>query len=474
MILYDAVNIKVGSEQVIEVRAGTELVWPLSFPGFWTFNIPTSGTEIQLLPQFAGSVQIDWGDGDTDVLTNDVAINHIYGQMPIKWTITQLGQDIDGEAANDESGYSVSINAIGNRVAIGAWGNGDFSGHTRIYEYSNGTWTQLGLDIDGEVEGDLSGYSVSMNDAGDRVAIGAIGNGDFSGHTRIYEYSNGTWTQLGQDIDGEGVNDQSGSSVSINAAGDRVAIGARFNDDNGYSAGHTRIYKFDGINWIQLGQDIDGEAVDDRSGHSVSMNAAGDRVAIGALLNDGNGDNSGHTRVYEYTVSTQAWTQLGDDIDGEAANDWSGFSVSMNATGDRVAIGARLNDGSDINSGHTRIYEYNGANWTQLGQDIDGEAANDLSGYSVSMNDAGDRVAIGAINNDGNGNSSGHTRIYEYSNGAWTQLGDDIDGEAVDDQSGRSVSMNDAGDRVAIGAVNNNGNGNSSGHTRIYELDSNY
>ena len=33
-------------------------------------------------------------------------------------------------------------------------------------------------------------------------------------------------TQLGSDIDGEDVNDYSGRSVSINSAGDRVAIGA--------------------------------------------------------------------------------------------------------------------------------------------------------------------------------------------------------------------------------------------------------
>ena len=39
---------------------------------------------------------------------------------------------------------------------------------------------------------------------------------------------------------------------------------------------------------MQLGQDIDGEATYDQSGCSVSMNASGDRVAIGAIKNDGN------------------------------------------------------------------------------------------------------------------------------------------------------------------------------------------
>ena len=110
-----------------------------------------------------------------------------------------------------------------------------------------------------------------------------------------------------------------------------------------------------------------------------------------------------------------AQTQLGSDIDGEAANDRSGYSVSMNSAGDRVAIGARSNDGTASQAGHVRIYEYSNSSWTQLGSDIDGEAAADQSGISVSMNSAGDRVAIGADLNDGTGSNAGHVRVYGVS-----------------------------------------------------------
>ena len=185
-------------------------------------------------------------------------------------------------------------------------------------------------------------------------------------------------------------------------------------------------------NFQQIGQDIDGEAAGDESGRSVSMNAAGDRLAIGARNNDGNGSNAGHVRIYDWNGT--AWIQLGHDIDGEAAGDESGWSVSMNAAGDRLAIGARNNDGNGSNAGHVRIYDWNGTAWIQLGTDIDGEAAGDVSGWSVSMNAAGDRLAIGALNNDGNGSNAGHVRIYDWNGTAWTQLGADIDGEAADDQ----------------------------------------
>ena len=52
---------------------------------------------------------------------------------------------------------------------------------------------------------------------------------------------------------------------------------------------------------------------------------------------------------------------------------------------------------------------------TQLGSDINGEAASDYSGYSVSMSSDGTIVAIGSPYNDGNGSNSGHVRVYEYS-----------------------------------------------------------
>merc|ERR1712165_105592 len=100
--------------------------------------------------------------------------------------------------------------------------------------------------------------------------------------------------------------------------------------------------------------------------------------------------------------------QLGSDIDGEAADDFSGRSVSLSSDGKRVAIGATGNDGNGSYSGHVKIYEYNRSKWTQLGSDINGEASGDFSGRSVSLSSDGRRVAIGAMYNDANGSNSGH------------------------------------------------------------------
>ncbi len=45
-----------------------------------------------------------------------------------------------------------------------------------------------------------------------------------------------------------------------------------------------------------------------------------------------------------FSFSLMAQTQVGGDIDGEAAGDQSGRSVAINAAGDRIAIGANLNN----------------------------------------------------------------------------------------------------------------------------------
>ena len=336
----------------------------------------------------------------------------------------------------------------------------------------------IGDDIDGEAADDQSGWAVSLSSDGLRVAIGARGNdgnGSNSGHVRIYELqSDNSWSKLGDDIDGEAAGDWFGSSVSLSSDGSRVAIGAIYNDGGGTNSGHVRIYELQSDNsWSKLGDDIDGEAASDQSGYSVSLSSDGSRVAIGATRNDGNGSDSGHVRIYELQ-SDNSWSKLGDDIDGEAAGDWFGSSVSLSSDGSRVAIGAIYNDGGGTNSGHVRIYELQSDNsWSKLGDDIDGEAASDESGYSVSLSSDGSRVAIGATRNDGNGSDSGHVRIYELqSDNSWSKLGDDIDGEAASDLSGWSVSLSSDGSSVAIGAIANDGGGTNSGHVRIYEYNS--
>jgi hypothetical protein len=373
----------------------------------------------------------------------------------------------------------VSLSNDGTVVAIGAPHNdenGYNSGHVRMYAWDSTSWVQRGNDIDGDAAWDYSGASVSLSNDGTVVAIGAPynnENGSNSGHVRVYAWDSASWVQRGNDLDGEAASDNSGRSVSLSNDGTVVAIGALYNDENGYNSGHVRVYAWDSASWVQRGNDLDGEAASDNSGRSVSLSNDSTVVAIGAYANDENGSYSGHVRVYAW--DSTSWVQRGNDLDGEAASDYSGDSVSLSNDGTVVAIGAGGNDGNGYYSGHVRIYAWDSAtkSWVQRGNDIDGEAADDWSrrsGRSVSLSNDGTVVAIGADGNDGNGSNSGHVRVYAWDSASWVQRGNDLDGEAASDYSARSVSLNNDGTVVTIGADGNDENGSYSGHVRVYSF----
>ena len=122
------------------------------------------------------------------------------------------------------------------------------------------------------------------------------------------------------------------------------------------------------------------------------------------------------------------------------------------------------------NSGHALVYENQGGNWAQIGSDIDGEAVDDEFGWSVSLSSDGSVLVVGAVFNNGNGYHSGHVRVYENQSGSWVQVGSDIDGEAAGDATGNSVSLSSGGNVLAIGAHHNDGNGSDAGHVRVFQL----
>ena len=379
-------------------------------------------------------------------------------------TWIQLGADIDGAASPDLAGSSVDISSDGTVVAVGAPSIGDMSrGNVRVFTYANNVWTQRGATIYEEAAADGFGGSVSLSSDGTVLAVGAPyndGNGDRSGHVRVYKYADSKWTQRGADIDGGGEFHFFGSSVDLSSDGTVLAALA-----SSWYGGHVRVYQFSNNAWIQRGSDIDEETSNDFYYEpAISLSSDGTVLAVGAPENDGkNGKDSGHVRVFKYANSK--WTQRGSDIDGAAAQDRFGHSVSLSSDGTIVAVGASEYFSSIPGSGYVRVYKYdtNNAAWAQLGKDIYGEAIYDAFGESVSLSSDGFVLAVGATENDGSGNGSGHVRVFKFANNAWTQLGADIDGEAAGDESGRSVALSSDGSIVAVRARS------VAGHVRVHQ-----
>jgi hypothetical protein len=377
--------------------------------------------------QFGFSVSIS---GDGNVVAGgapfydlDNGMVRVYRNNAGTWQ--KLGDDIIGEFSGDRLGTSVSLSFDGNRIAVGSPlsdSGGTNQGLVRVYRINNTRWIQVGQDILGEDNLDSSGNSVSLSADGNILAIGAPGNngnGTTSGSARVYEYNSTSelWEQIGDDIDGETAGDESGTAVHLSSDGTTVAIGAVFNDgensNTSLNFGHVRVYRNQSGNWVQLGQDLDGEVTNDFYGDQVSLSSNGQRIAVGGRANNNsNGNNAGHVRIFQYNATSELWEQLGEDIDGEDADDQFGEAVDLSADGTVVAIG-----GSQANStisGHVKIFQYNTdtSQWEQRGSTIDGASGFDRSGHAVGLSDNADTVVIGSIWNDDGGTSSGHIRMF--------------------------------------------------------------
>ena len=383
-------------------------------------------------------------------------------------TWVQLGNDIDGEAANDESGSSIKISANGKVIIIGApkndGANGLDSGHARVYKLNESThdWVQLGGDIDGATTLDQNGKAVSINADGTIIAVGSENANTNTSNTKVYTYtsSNNSWTLRGSAIN-------TGYYLDLSATGNTIAVGSRYADSGANTnIGSTIIYDWTSSNssWTQRGSAIYGEAAEDQSGSLISLSADGNIIAIGAQYNDGaSGSNTGHVIIYKWHSPSSSWVQLGSDIDGIAINDRSGgYGLSLCADGKVVAIGAIFND---TNKGHVRVFGWNeySSSWTQRGSDLDGTSEQDRFGYSVSLSADGNILSACASDPDG----FGYTKIFRWDGiGAWTQIGSNIISEASADNV-VSTSLSADGRIVSIGSKNNS---SSAGHVRIYTL----
>lgn len=376
-----------------------------------------------------------------------------------------VGSGLSGGGPWDSNG-GVALSADGNVVAVGSPADDTAAtdaGIVRVFAQLSGGWSQLGAALPGIATSDFAGSSVALSDNGLVLAVGAPGYSSEmvpgpgpTGWVRVYAWSGTAWVQRGTTQYGRNDHDRFGYSVSLSNDGSVLAVGAPQRDAYANNAGQTAIFTWANGTWGETAT-INGAAASDRSGRSVSLNGDGSRVAIGAPY--AGGSATGHVRVFG--AGGGLWGQVGTTLNGEA---WAEFgtSVSLSDDGMVLAIGAPWDATSD---GRTFVYHYSGGAWTLRGSAIVGESDNDVSGRSVSLSGDGAVVAIGADDNDGNGVQAGHARVFRWSGSAWVQRGGDIDGSAGGSFAGRAVALNGDGERIAVNLPGANSN---VGLVRVY------
>jgi hypothetical protein len=357
-----------------------------------------------------------------------------------------------GPSGNDMSSISVALDdtglivAIGNPFALDDENEEDYPtsitsapsqmhvyGSVRVFRvnesatdvYDDSSYEQIGSDILGPEIGSEFGWSVDISGKGDIVAMGSRS----SCYVQIVSFSESSqdWEDFGQAINCTGVIDDSfGTSVRLSSSGSILAVGAPIIYDSNDSlnidnfpvvddlsrSGRVRVYKHDGLHWNNMGNLIEGVAAGDGFGFAVALSDDGTVLACCAPFYDkgrspitsGNitkDPSRGSCRVFTYNATQDNWKQLGLDIDGEDNYDQFGTSVSMDASGNVIAVGAAGSYENGENSGLVQVFQYDDDKnmWIQVGQDIPGFSSEALFGRSVALSADGDIITIGSPDN---------------------------------------------------------------------------
>jgi len=348
-------------------------------------------------------------------------------------------------------------------------------------------FSEVGDGMDGTAPYTYLGTALALSESGHRmVAASATA-------VRVYELVADDWQQIGQDIVIESAAATAGTAklfnlqdpglmaIATDSTANCLVIG--FGRGGFAEQGMVHVYEYvDPFNsWNLTGTPLFGTAAGSRFGTAVDMNADGNVIAVGAPGQDG---SPGLINIYQRD-SDGEWGQRGGTILGDSTStavSELGRSVSLSASGDRVAAGARSLAAAGVSSVHpadvSRIYEYNrfgDLQWTALGDGIHGGSLTTSTGWYVDLSDAGDIIVVSNaylqeadfvnVNPD-----DLVVQAYQWINGVWEQLGGKLHAGIEGPKSGFVVSLSGDGLTIGMGDSGSSTGGRSQGHAHIYKF----
>ncbi|MEW6372268.1 MAG: YDG domain-containing protein, partial [Pseudomonadota bacterium] len=366
--------------------------------------------------------------------------------------VADKGTEVGNLEGGDGFGMAVALNAAGTRLAVGA-------------PYDDG----FGAGPDTARErGAVHLFSFTDANFAGATLQGTIGSGYTGGKNLNVTLDDMAWF---------------GSSVALNADATRLAVGASY-DAGGL--GSVRMFSFGGDQFAApaltatLRPDDVALNLPNSSafGTSVALNAVGDRLAVGAAYDQGaNGAcvNCGAVYLFNNALATPTFVKgigAGYGVNMPLPTDAQfGTSVAFDGSGDRLAVGAFgvNNAGGEVSAG--AVYLFNNAygatsRVATLGSGFTGGKNLNLNlgreegfGSSVAFNSAGTRLAVGATG------GNGKVRIIDFVDNQFSgaavtaTLGSgNTEGSAAEvgletsEWFGSSVALNGAGDRLVVGS----------------------
>jgi hypothetical protein len=348
-----------------------------------------------------------------------------------RWTLMASSLIMaDPWASGDQLGYSVDINAIGDRIVVGApyrdYNSEVDQGGTYIYKRTGESWDQEVFIPDPNTNGnqyDYAGFSVVMSNDGSMILVGAPG-GDVAtatGTIVAYYAESNSW-----------------STVTF---ADRVGISTGAGEANA----------------------LHGSALSISSNMLVCVEGAPGDANQGWYSSSATGiSNAGYVGLHTRTGTTsKSWSlKKGFYSPTPIADGNFGTSIALNSDGTILVVGAPGESAFGLaKAGAVHVFAGSGTTWDIQAKLMasDAQACANF-GTSVTINDAGTTILVGA-NNATAGGRTGSGIVYKFVKSGTTWIQDAIItpyDKAATDAFGTSVSLNSTGDLAVIGAPNTN------------------
>ena len=289
------------------------------------------------------------------------------------------------------------------------------------------TWNQIGQDIDGINANAYLGGAIDIDSTGNTIVIGNINNptnGALSGYIKVLEYDGTNWVQKGSALYGQS-GDEFGASVSINAAGDIIAVSSSGFDTLGMTdVGKVQMFFFNGTDWVKYGNQLVGIADYEKFGTPLDLDYSGKTIAVNAP----NHYYYNYGSVYVYKYNSGLWNYHSRALGADYGTGYTGFgkSVSLDRDGTKIIIGSPdLSDGFNTDCGGVDVYELLDTNWNYSLQ-ITGSDDYLYLGNSCALSGNGQFAAYG--NPNGFSNSFA---VYQDVGSGWV-----VKGSVTSSQSG--------------------------------------
>jgi hypothetical protein len=337
------------------------------------------------------------------------------------------------------------------------------------YIYLGGIGTQTdqlrGVSISGD--GSIIVAGSSYNDP----------NGTDSGAAYVFEKSGSTWTQFQKIVASDGAaSDHFGASVSVSRDGSTIAVGSPY-DDTTTDQGAAYIFEKVGGTWTQVQKIVQSDTLANTSfgGTGVELTDDGTTILVGASFHDTGGQNTGRAYIFDKAANgTWSQTQILRASNGGASDQFaSGIGISGDGT--VICCGAYGEDTGATNKGAAYIFVKSAAGaWsqteTQIIQASDGTTS-DFFGLGVSVSQNGDRILVGAYMDDTTEGDSGSMYIFDRTNGVWTQTNHLYPGHATAPGGyGMSSAISDDGKVYMVGSPNDEtAGGTDNGAVFVYD-----